>query len=179
MEDNIVPVVQTEEQPDNLLSVLAGKRKELSENKETFLPVPGYDKEPPLLLIKYRLLDGTEIDKLGNKIRREFKGRWDRTLYAAVDIFIAACGGIYVDLGEGDPPQQLKVKGQPVTGFTRDLAEGLDFVDRIDNPDRARDVVFGLFANNDVAITGHYFLLNRWMGDTTIDVQEEMYGGNL
>lgn len=173
-------VVQTDgEQSSNLLSQLAEKRREIADTKDVFLPVPGYDKEAPILLIKYRLLTGPELERIGQKVRREVKGRWDRQLEAAVETFIAACDGVYVDLEDGKDPQPLTINGREVTGFTRDLAEGLEFADRLQDPDRARDVLFGLFANNDVAISKHNFLLNMWMSDTSVDISKEMYEGNL
>lgn len=177
-EQGIKPLVDTEEQPETLLDQLAAKRKEISENKETFLPVPGYDKEPPLLLIKYRLLDGPDLAKIGQRVRKQFKGQWDRQLFGAIDTFIAACLGIYVDLGDGNP-KPLTVKGEPVTGFTRDLAEGMEFADELADADVHRNVVIGLFAKNDVAISQHNYLLSRWMADTSIDVSSEMFEGNL
>ena len=177
--DQIIPVVPgVVDQPENLLDQLALRRKEISETKEVFIPVPGYDKEPPLLLIRYRLLEGPELDRIGNSIRRTFKSRWDRQLYAGVDTFINAVVGVFIDLGNG-VPQPLTRNGVPILGFTRELAEGLQFADEIGDPDRPRDVVFGLFANNDVAIAQHNFLLNRWMGDTSVDVSKEFYEGNL
>jgi hypothetical protein len=178
-EDAVQPIVQTDEQPENLLEQLAAKRRDLADTKTTFIPVPGYDKSPPILLIQYRLLDGQEIERLGNKVRREFKQRWDRAINAAVDTIIAACTGLFIDKGDGSAPAPLTINGNAVLGFSSDLAEALGFADRIDNPDRARDVVFGLFANNDVAISQHNMFLNRWMTDTTTNISEEMYGGNF
>lgn len=167
-----------EEQPDNLLSQLAAKRSQIAENKETLIPVPGYAEDPPLLLIKYRLLEGQEIAQIGNTIRQQFKGRWDRTMYAGIDTFIRAVVGVYVDKGDG-VPVPLTIQGQPVTGFTRSLAEGLQFADTLAEPDDPRQVVFALFANNEVAIAQHNFNLNRWMSDTSIDISKDMFEGNL
>lgn len=164
-------------QPENLLEQLAAKRQEIADTKETFIPIPGYDKEPPLLLARYRLLEGPELAIIGDKIRREVKGRWDRTLFAAIDTFIAACIGIFVDTGDGKPVP-LQLHGQPIAGFNDDLAEALQFKGDLRENFNHRDVVLGLFAKNDVAITSHAMALNRWFGDTTVDVSQDMLGGN-
>jgi len=183
-EEEVIPTpveeALAEKEPENLLEQLAAKRREISDTREVDIPVPGYDTEPPLLLIRYRLLDGHELTQIGIRIRRQQKGdRWMRALNAALDTFIAACVGIYVDLGEGDV-QPLTYKGEPIHGFTPELAEALQFED--DLPERAstRHIVMGLFANNDVAVTQHSYILNRWFQNTSLDINQEMLlEGNL
>lgn len=180
IETGPIPVLgQADEQPDTLLDQLAAKRDAVAENKETFVPVPGYDSgEPPFLLIKYRLLDGAEITRIVSHVRDEFRNQWERGLYSAVDTFILAVTGVYVDKGDGIPVP-LTVQGQDVLGFTPALAQALGFAGKIEDPSRPRDVVFGLFANNDVAVTQHNYMLNRWFGNTSLKVSRELFEGNL
>lgn len=183
MEDEFTPgvaelVAHDDAQPDSLLETLAAKRKDIAESKETYIPVPGYDRSPPLLLVKYRLLEGPELTKIGEKVRMQYKGRWERSLNAAIDTFIAACLGIYVDRGDGTPVP-LTLNGQPISGFNEDLAVALKYQDTLPEGGRHSDVVLGLFAHNDIAITSHAMQLNRWFGNTTIDVSEDFLGGNL
>lgn len=171
--------VLADKEPESLLEQLAAKRAEISGTREVDLPVPGYDTQPPLLLIRYRLLDGNTLTKLGLKVRRQSSDRWTRALNAAIDTFIAACVGIYVDLGDG-VLQPLTYKGEHLTGFTTDLAEALRFANELPENPTMRNVVMGLFANNDVAITQHSFVLNRWFQNTSLDVNQEMLlEGNL
>jgi len=165
--------------PTTLLDQLASKRKEIADIRETFVPIPGYDKEPPLLLAKYRLLEGPELDRIGSRVRRDVKGRWDRQITAAIDTFIAACEGIYVDTGDGAGPRPLTLNGEPITGYTEELAQALKFASELPSPATARSVVLGLFTNNDVAISSHAMVLSRWFADTSIDVSQEMLEGNL
>jgi hypothetical protein len=174
----LMPAVQDEEQPETLLDQLSAKRREIAETKETNILVPGYDREPPLLMIRYRLLDGTELDKIDNRVRRETKNRWQRTLLAAIDTFIDAVVGFYVDLGDGNP-KPLTYHGNPLTNFGPDLAEAMQFADQVEDPNSHRQVVLGLFTNNDVMIAQHNYQLNRWFGDTSLDVNREMMEGNL
>lgn len=182
MEDEQTPLVEKvlpDEQPENLLNQLAAKRQIVAETKETLIPIQGYSETPPALMVKYRLLDGPEIARIATNTRQEFKNKWDRNVHAMVDVLIAACVGIYVDNDDGKEPAPLTVSGQPLAGFSRGLAEGLQFADKIDDPDRPRDVVFGLFGNNDIALATHANNLNRWMSDTSVDVTREMFEGNL
>lgn len=163
----------------SLLDQLAEKRQVVADTRETMIQVPGYDKEPPILLIKYRLLEGKDLAKIAGNVRSEFRNRWEQGLHAAVDTFVAAIAGVYIDPGDGAPPVPLTYQGEPITGFTRELAEGLKFDDKIADPDRPRDVVFGLFGGNDVALSAHSFQLNRWFGNTSLDVSRDMFEGNL
>lgn len=176
----IAPVVPgLDDPPENLWEQLGQKRKAVADSKDVMLPVPGYDHGTPFLGVKYRLLDGPEIDKIGARIRTEFSNRWDRTLYAATDTMIAACEGLYYHTGDREW-KPLTIAKEPVRGFTAQLAEAMQFADDIgpgvNNP---RAVLMALFANNDVAISQHFFLLNRWMTDTSVDVSREMQEGNL
>lgn len=176
MEEPTTYDMVVDEEPKSVLDLLAEKRRLVADTKETYIPVPGYDASPPVLMVKYRLLDGKEINAVAEQAAKVIRDRWERQLHAAVSVFIKACSGLYIDLQDGTEPQPLTINGAPVLGFTHALADALGFADKIDNPDRALDVVFGLFGNNEVAITQHSYKLNRWMGDTTVDVNAELLG---
>lgn len=182
-EDDVPPglaeMAAADDAPTNLLEQLAAKRKELSDTKETFIPVPGYDRHPPLLLVRYKMLAGPELNIIGEKIRREVKDRLQRSMLAAVDTFIAAAIGLFVDQGDNKPPEPLTYQGVTITGFTPELAEALQFTGELSDPPTARSIVFKLFADNDSAIAKHNYMLNRWFTDPTLDVGEEMDEGNL
>src|SRR5881409_761488 len=106
------PALGRDDEPENLFEQLAAQREELANTKETNILVPGYDREPPLLLVRYRLLETKEFETIGNRIRRETKNRAQRTLLAAVDTFVAACVGFYYDVGNG--PLPLNFNGQHI-----------------------------------------------------------------
>lgn len=178
-EQLITHEVTKEHDPDSLLEQLAAKRQEVAATKETFIPVPGYDDKPPLLLVRYRLVDGPELQFIGDKIRRETRDQWQRQVFAAVDTFILACTGIFIDKGDNTTPVQMSFNGEPVTGFTEELAKALRYYDELPSPATARSVVFGLFAGNEIAINQHMFLLNRWSTNTTVDVREASFSGNF
>lgn len=164
-----------EEPPSSPLEQLAAKHRELSETKEVNIPVPGYDKQPPLLFIRYKLLDGAEISRMGDKIRRETRNQWQRQMYAAVDTFINACVGFYYDDGDGQY-KPLMYQGEHITGFSTQLAEALGFAAELPAEATARAVAFSMFNNNDAAIAQHNYLLNVWFQDTSLDIQAELVG---
>ena len=164
-----------DEPPESPLEQLAAKHKELADTRECNIPVPGYDKNPPLLLIRYRLLEGTELARMGEKIRRETRNQWQRQLLAAVDTFIAACKGFYYENGDGQL-RELTYEGEHLVGFNMELARALGFADEIGEEPTARKVCFALFNHNDAAIAQHNMLLNMWFSDTSLDVQAELLG---
>lgn len=166
------------DEADSPLDTFAKKHQEIAANREVNIPVPGYDKDPPRLLIRYRLLDGQEIGRMGEKIRRETKDNWQRQILAAVDTFIAANIGFYYDLGDG-LLKPLTVRGEHLTRFDLDLANAFKFRGELPEDDHqvtARQVCLALFNHNDARIALHNYLLNRWFSDTTIDVEAELLG---
>jgi hypothetical protein len=151
---------------ENLLEQLRKERTEEAD-EETLIPVPGYHRVP--LLVKYRMLDGNEIQKIGRKSRK-IRDDWTRNFTTAIDTMIAAAIGVYVEFdGEVQP---LTVNGQEVMGFTPDLAKALN----LEGADTARKVVIGTFKNKDLHIATHATRLNRWFTGTNSTLDEEFLG---
>lgn len=167
----------TDEQNESLFDQLAAKREEITANREVLLPLPGYDRTPPFLYVKYRLLDTREVGQLATKVNTQFRDRFERALFMAVDTLITACVGLYYsENGKEQDALPLTIGERPVTGFTAELASALQFDDKLADANSPRNVVLGLFGQNDVALQSHVFLLNRWMGDTTLDVTQGLLG---
>jgi len=168
-----VPVTQItavqDERNESLLDNLQRKRADLA-TKETYIHIPGYDKDPPILLAKYRLVEGKELDMLGDKVTRETKNKWDRQVLAAVDTFITCCEGMYVDHGDGEP-KPMTLEGEHIWGYNEQLATALNFEAKT-----AREVVFGVFVNNEIAIMQHNMMLSRWMSNTSRQVDDDFLG---
>lgn len=158
--------------PESLFDNLRDKRDELGKNQTLLLNIPGYDNDPPVLIAKYRLMTGKELEDISNKVMRETKDRSQRQILAAVDTFINCCEGIYFDLLDGKGPQPLKSVGnQPIAGFNVNLAEAMQFP-----AETARQVVFGLFADNDIAIMQHNVRLGLWMSNTSRKMDDDFLG---
>lgn len=159
---------------ESLFEQLREKRAEAQAGKETLIPIPGYDREPPILMAKYRVLDGDVINKIARKVNQETRDQWDRQMLAAMDGMIAACVGMYVDLQDGNEPQQMTKNGLPIMGYTAELAEALEFA-----ASSAREVVRGVFVSNDVAIMQHNIRLSMWMGNTSRKIDEDIFAGEF
>ena len=161
----------------SLLDVLAAQRKELSENRETEISIPGYERGGFALFARYRLLSGPELEAIMRRVQKEYKKQYDRNLYGSVDVFIEACLGFSVEMPDGDR-RPLTYQGAPIIGYNEDLAAALRFEPAPNPRERSRSIVFGTFGNNVVAIGQHNLSLGRWMGNTNIEIDEEIFLGN-
>lgn len=159
---------------ESLLDQLRKKREEATANKEVYIPIPGYDREPPILVAKYRVLEGDELNRMGRKVQAETRDPWDRQILAAIDGMISACVGMFIDLQDGSEPQPMTKDGQPVAGFSPELAAGLGF-----QANNAREVVLGVFVGNEIAIMQHNVRLSLWMGNTSRKIEEDIFSGEF
>jgi hypothetical protein len=158
----------------SLLDDLRKKREEVADNTEVFIPLPGYDDpaNPPIMLAKYRLMEGQELGKIGKKVQQETRDQWERQIRATVDALIAACDGIYYDMLKGEGPQQVTRNGVPIYGYTPELASILGF-----KAETAREVVMGVFVSNEVAIMQHGARFTLWLGNTSRKVDQDLFLG--
>src|SRR5580765_2030555 len=168
-------VIESEEEDPvesdrNLLDRIRAKRLELAERRSTYITVPGY--EDIGLVVQYHLLDGKELDRIAEKVKRQMRDRVDRGLNAAADTLIAACDGFFLDKGSSEyAPFDPGNRGAPLR-YEKELAEFLG----VEEVATARDVVFMIFADNDVALANHAMKLNRWFTNTSRDADEEFLG---
>ena len=154
---------------NNLLEQVRLRRRELLEARQTYITIPGYDDLG--LVAQYHLLDGKQLNMIGEKVNRQTKDRVTRGLYAAADQIIAACDGLYLERDGEYVPFDPYHTGVAMT-FGPELARFLELGD-VDN---ARSVVYELFGNNDSALAMHVYKLSRWFQDTTRDADEEILG---
>lgn len=164
----------------SLLDALAAQVQKTSDDQETFVPIPGYEKSGMTLLARYMLLDSKESEKIGRRVMREFKSKsqqYERNLYASVDVMVAACTGIFVE--RSGERIQLTFQHREISGYSDDLVSALKLTVAETSP--VRSTVFQVFRSNVYAIQQHSLLLGRWMSNTTTDVLGEVLdaGGNL
>ena len=144
----------------------------LTEHEEVFIKVPGYEKSG--LQVKYRLPEnGMELDKIARKVNREYKETFQRNLYNAIDMMIYLCEGLYVQpAGEPEPvPFDPEGRGQPA--YFDDSIAGVLNMNGTEL--RSRNIVKKLFNNNDFAIVNHAERLNRWLMDTSANLEVEFW----
>lgn len=170
--DPYVPEEQ-DKPPSSLVDLLKEDIKELSEKENVLIKVPGYHKSG--LQIQYRLPEnGKELDSIARKVNRQEKDAFTRTLFTAMDTMICLCEGLYVQPAGVDEPAMLdpEVSGYPAR-FDDRLASMLGMNGEI--PPTARQVVRRLFNGNDFAIVNHAEKLNRWLMDTSANLELEFW----
>lgn len=156
----------------SLVDLLKADLDELGKHEDVLIRVPGYEKSG--LQIKYRLPEnGKELDNISRKVNREQKDTFSRSLYTAIDTMIVLCEGLYVQPAGVEEPVMLDPEeiGEPAR-FDERLADMLGM--NGDNPS-ARKVVRRLFNGNDFAIINHSERLNRWLMDTSANLEMEFW----
>jgi hypothetical protein len=166
---------ETQPQPNSIMEGLRKKHQSLKSKKTLDLPIPGYD---GALVAKYRLIGLKELEVIGNKVQREFKGLGERQKYASIDAIILACEGLYynrdgklVGLSESISDDEPPIKYDPrlVEFLNLDIETGFD-----DDIGPARRTVLALFGGDehDIAILDHSNSIGRWSSDTSKQVGE-------
>ena len=172
-----VPVREEElpEEPErnNLQEQLRAQRQEALEDNTHDFPIPGYSN--PILLARYRIIEGKESSRIMDKVRRQTKKEYDRNLWMTMDTIIAACEGLYIrdpDADEDEEPRPLDPDGNGTARYDERLAAFLGF-----EAHSAREALLGVFANNETALMMHGARLSRWMGGIEMSADEEFLLG--
>jgi hypothetical protein len=161
--------------PQSLADQLRAKRAEIADTRETFVPIVGYN--GPVLATKHKLMDRHEIEVIGRRVARETKDRGERNMRILVDQIIDSTLGFYYQRAEDPDPVQLQDdSGAPILGWDH-LAIYLGWEGPTPgNPAVVRTALYFVFGDNEFAIGQYGILLNRWMGNTAFDVDQEFLG---
>jgi len=165
--------MEEDERPQSLMEQLRARRDEIAETRDTFLTLPGF--EDMGFLIKHRLMSRFDIEQIGKRISREVKNRGERNMRILVDQIIESTSGFFYQEADVDEPTPLPpLNGSPFPQVLTwsQLAEQIGW----DKPGGERDALYYMFADNEFAIGQYGFKLNRWMGNTGVDVDAEFLG---
>jgi len=163
--------------PPSLADQLAARRAEIIEGKEVFLPLSGYEEFG--VQIKHRLLDRKQVEGIAKRVLGEVRDRGERNMRILSDIIVHSTDGFYIQNG-GEQPSEItddRRNDQPVTNWIA-FAYYLGCTipeDRIDH----RTAIDWVFGGNEFAIGQYGMLLNRWMSNTGLKVEEEFLGEAL
>lgn len=169
-EDQVVP-----ESPlgASMMDQIRAQHKKLADSQDTIISVPGYEE---LLAVKYRVLDvQREINDINRRTSREFSDPIVAALYSTLDAMARACVEIFAVRGDDNVPlSEAFGPDTPPIRYDQKLAEFMDFKD----VETAREVILRLFAENEPMIMDHGIRLNRWMTNTSRQVNDS-FAGNL
>lgn len=155
--------VDEEPKAVSLFDRIRAQQKHVASDQTVELPIPGYSN--PALVVKYRWVDPDEVKEIGVKVRAQFATDEDRMLYAAMDVMIVGCEGLYMR-DTGEKTLQPLDPGDGILRFDDRLER---FFER-EPSGSARTAVDVAFKENPYAVVAHGQLLQRWMADTTIDL---------
>jgi len=160
----------------SLADQLRARRAEIAESKDVFLPITGFEEFG--LVTKHRLMDRTEVERIGRKILSETRDRGERNMRILLDTIINSTTGFFIQKGEEEPQEIINdLNGNSHVLSWDELAQYLGW-----SPGEygdARSALYWIFGNNEFAIGQYGILLNRWMGNTGLKVDEEFLGEGL
>lgn len=158
--------------PQSLAEQLRAKRTEIAETRDTLIPITGYDE--PVLMAKHRLMDRPEIEQIGKRVVKETKDRGERNMRILCDQIINSAIGFYFQRATDPEPLPLEDEtGETITRWDQ-LAAYLGWQPQ--QGGTARGALYYVFADNEFAIGQFGILLNRWMGNTSFQVDQEFLG---
>lgn len=162
--------------PQSLADQLRAKRTEIADTRETLIPIIGYG-DPVVLSTKHKLMDRRDIEAIGRRVNRETKDRGERNMRILVDQIIDSTVGFYYQRVDDQEPLQLQDdSGATVQGWDH-LALYLGWEGPTPgNPSVVRTALYFVFGDNEFAIGQYGITLNRWMGNTAFDVDQEFLG---
>lgn len=179
VDDAVGPVEELEAREDlqngkvgveqSIMDRLVSAREEAVSQKTVDIDLPAYK---GMLVARYTLLSNETLAGIAKKAQRQFKKKDERSqliLALSQDVLIESCEGLYYRDDEG----QLNAirNGDEVVRYDQNAADFLKF-----EATSARDVVYQVFAENDISIVDHQIRLSRWMRDTGADVDGELLG---
>jgi hypothetical protein len=166
--------------PQTLAEQLKQKRQQIAETHDAFFPLTGYEEYG--VNVKHRLMDRTEIEQIARRIMNETRDRGERNMRILLDLIANSTLGFFLkdeDDPDGDPrPIIDDLRGDtPVMNWGM-FAQYLGWNPNGDD-DTSRGAMYFVFGNNEFMIGQYGVLLNRWMNNTGLKVDEEFLGEAL
>src|SRR5262245_9745440 len=157
----------------SLADQLRERRSEIADTKEVFLSLTGYEQFG--VQVKHRLMDRAEVESIGRKILGETRDRGERNMRILLDVIINSTEGFYIQ-EDGKEPELLMDPQSSGNVYGWDgFATYLGWNTNGDEQ-HARAALYWVFGSNEFSIGQYGILLNRWMGNTSLKVDEEFLG---
>ena len=161
--------------PQSPIAALRAKRQEIAERTTTLIPVTGYEEDN--IHCKYRLIGRDEADQIAKSVRGQTKDRQEFQYRVLVDTMIAACEGFFIKpLGVDDGQANPLLNEAETEQIDTYYAFALELGAQPEEMSQRRAVKY-VFGDNEFAVGGHALLLNRWLGNTGLKIDEELLEG--
>jgi hypothetical protein len=160
--------------PQSPLEALRAKRDQIEAHREVLIPIIGYEEMG--LKVKYRLVDRGETNAIAKRNKTLQKDQGEFMFMVLVDTIILACEGFYL-APDGVPDEKAELlmneaKTDPILTYAQ-MAQEL----KGEPLGSQRQAVAYVFGDNEFAVGQHALLLNRWLGNTNLDIDLEAMEG--
>jgi hypothetical protein len=161
--------------PQSLAEQLRLRRTEIADTHDVYLPLTGYEEFG--VQVKHRLMDRHEVERIGRRIMAETKDRGERNMRILMDMILSSTQGFYLKDDESDKLQEVLDDtngGSHVMNWSM-FATYLGWKPA-DGVGDSRTALYWCFGANEFMIGQYGILLNRWMNNTGVKVDEEFLG---
>lgn len=165
--------------PATLAEQLKIKREQIAETHDAFFPLTGYEEYG--VEVRHRLMDRPEIERIARRIMSETRDRGERNMRILLDMILNSTSGFFL---KGDEPEDHRQilddrRGEiPVMSWSM-FAEYLGWQPGENGDSDARAALYFVFGGNEFMIGQYGILLNRWMNNTGLKVDQEFLGEAL
>src|SRR5215831_3599589 len=161
--------------PGTLADQLRIRRTEIAETHDVYLPLTGYEEYG--VHVKHRLMDRGEVEKLGRRVLNETRDRGERNMRILLDMIIGSTRGFYLRDDETDTYAEIHDdrNGEAPVMTWGMMAKYLGWAPE-EADDNSRMALYFVFGGNEFMVGQYGILLNRWMNNTGLKVDEEFLG---
>jgi hypothetical protein len=161
--------------PSTLADQLRARRSEIAKAHDVTLPLTGYEEYG--VHVQHRLMDRQEVEKIGRRVMNETKDRGERNMRILIDMILLSTSLFVLkddDTGEFKPILDDQRGESHVTNWG-EFADYLGWAPP--NEDGGmRSALYWVFGGNEFMVGQYGILLNRWMNNTGVKVDEEFLG---
>jgi|SRR5215831_2406662 len=161
--------------PETLAEQLRIRRTEIADTHDATFPLVGYEEFG--VQVKHRLMTREEVEKIGRRVMNETKERGERNMRILLDMIISSTRGFYLkddDTQEVNEIRDDRNGGEHVRTWGQ-FANYLGWNPNGDD-DNSRMALSWVFGGNEFMVGQYGILLNRWMNNTGLKVDEEFLG---
>lgn len=160
--------------PATLAEQLRLRRNEIAETHDVLLPLTGYEEYG--LHVKHRLMDRPEVERIGRKIMNETKDRGERNIRIMIDMIINSTSGFFIKEGDALELQLLDDRQSDIPVISWGMMASYLGWNPNGDEDNSRMALYWVFGGNEFMVGQYGVLLNRWMNNTGVKIDEEFLG---
>ena len=161
----------------SLADQLRARRTEIAESREVYLPITGYEEFG--VFARHKLLEREDIERIGKQVVGETRDRAERNMRILFDTIIYSTVGFYLKTEDEEGYAQIQDDRHGDAHVTT-WPEFAYYLGRDESEtSNIRGSLYWVFGGNEFSIGQYGILLNRWMSNTGMKVDEDLLGEML